>query len=878
MAATAAPTLQAPGAATAAATLQSRQIEDPSDRAARLVKDGNVRISLDLLGFNPENRGNRGLIPYHSHETVWDCMANGVKRSRYKEVAVALVPDNRKDHFLTRNRHEAANDPLMPKFAPDMRYCLLTKTHFCHGLKLAKDGGRTLFNEGKVPILLNEEDDEGGMCLQQGVVCVIYDSAIFQDVEALNTVMNTDNLNAACEMQADEMQNYGAIESILLAVGTEANGSYSSEKICAAATRQGVKVPVADIKSFVAFRSSLPQQLSDVFNACQKHDVKGRVRVRAADFGAAATINPQCPWMKVALMMAQYLSPLVTKAGIAGSSGSVPGTGSSGPVDRSESSFVGRQEIHAKRLPVSYMKQLAQEGGAIATVEVALKQILKTYSVTAGSGGDQGMLMSARSLLLYRFGRILLTIGEKLDKAHQKLAAVSGAANPVLSAREVADAVRSVFDSNIASVEAAFRCDLQKAGAYKNAPVPPPVHSMPSDSGTKRGSGEGTAAAVPVAREFDKADNTSLTEQDVRTRLGLIGVAKEVVRCRRVAGISETLHGVKHDVKEEQPEDGDGNEDKLKAAFGENDVIPVRLISLHIPYADVETDATQPDGTVAAVQFRVQVDSLFPAKSVKKELPISEMDPCGIDPGATKEDLLPYDVQALSTRILQSMAAFGLEAANLNLHESAAGVSVHVMSESGKLPLVLQARAARAFKKGELVLLPVGGDLETDCEPSAKLQKLQERVLHRSLSPCSTGVIRCIPKKRRAGERGEQGSDKDEPDENEVQFRISTPLLAAASSKDASAWKHNLASFWSIPHTVSLSSVNLQEEDFFFEIQPPQCVGKTMPSWTKKMKVTLKVTGITNTKKLDVGDILALPLPAASTQPSPQTAKKIRVS
>ena len=58
-------------------------LEDAGDRAQKRRKMGQMRISLDRIGFWDANRGGLGLSSDHVHEMAWDCLANKTKIERY---------------------------------------------------------------------------------------------------------------------------------------------------------------------------------------------------------------------------------------------------------------------------------------------------------------------------------------------------------------------------------------------------------------------------------------------------------------------------------------------------------------------------------------------------------------------------------------------------------------------------------------------------------------------------------------------------------------------------------------------------------------------------------------------------------------------------
>ena len=185
---------------------QSAPLTDAEDRGQRLRRVGSVRLQLSALGFMQCNRGGMGCSGHHAHEVAHDCLQNKVKLFRYDPVCVVRIPDKLLVEFREVNKHKCATDPFMPLFSPSMVYGLLMKTHFTHACKLAKDGGRTLYNQGTQKLTFAGE--EWGKILEQGVLCVEYESELLDDDRSLKCVMSQDNLNAAVQMLESEVQAF----------------------------------------------------------------------------------------------------------------------------------------------------------------------------------------------------------------------------------------------------------------------------------------------------------------------------------------------------------------------------------------------------------------------------------------------------------------------------------------------------------------------------------------------------------------------------------------------------------------------------------------------------------------------------------------------
>ena len=148
------------------------ELEDAGDRAQTHRELALRRIDLDELGIYPKNRGGSGIIPHHVHEVANDCLENTTKPARYQHVCVVEVPEEFRKHVIDYNVQKARGNPLLPKAHPDrLRYVLLTKTHFLLAQKLAKDGNRALYDQGKTRINWPDEDREGHETLLQGPLC-----------------------------------------------------------------------------------------------------------------------------------------------------------------------------------------------------------------------------------------------------------------------------------------------------------------------------------------------------------------------------------------------------------------------------------------------------------------------------------------------------------------------------------------------------------------------------------------------------------------------------------------------------------------------------------------------------------------------------------
>ena len=285
---------------------------DPLDRALRFREEGLFRKKLDELGLLQCNRGNLGISGHHMHEVAWSCIL-GVRANRYKQVEVVRVPESCLDDWRRSNKERCESDALMPNFSANMRFALLSKTHFTHANKLARDGNRSLFNEGKIPIKYEESNTEGNLILAEGIICSVYRSELWSDTDAMRELMAADNDDADIEMGEDEIQAQGRVESALN-VCQQAGTAATVDAVFKEMKRMGTRAfSDDDTRSFIEFRLALVPGVAQCFRACVFHSVCGRVRVHPADYKLVSTLEPRAMWVKVPIMVRQYMLTLSEK-------------------------------------------------------------------------------------------------------------------------------------------------------------------------------------------------------------------------------------------------------------------------------------------------------------------------------------------------------------------------------------------------------------------------------------------------------------------------------------------------------------------------------------------------------------------------------------
>jgi hypothetical protein len=162
--------------------------EDALARAQQYRKPFLARVNLTEIGFSEMNRGGEGVCPHHVHELAHHIKNEMTQVQRYQYVDLIKIPKDSLQKVLKFNCDRCEADPLMPRFSSEIRYVCITKTHFVHAQKLAKDGTHTLYNRGEDPVRWHDADTEGAQIMEHGPLCAIYSKRMFKDIEAAHAV------------------------------------------------------------------------------------------------------------------------------------------------------------------------------------------------------------------------------------------------------------------------------------------------------------------------------------------------------------------------------------------------------------------------------------------------------------------------------------------------------------------------------------------------------------------------------------------------------------------------------------------------------------------------------------------------------------------
>ena len=491
------------------------EIDDPSDRAQKWRKTGLLRISLDEIGFWDLNRGGLGISAHHVHEVAHDCMANKTKLNRYGHVDIVEIPAQQLESIRECNRDRAAGEDLLPKFSPNIKYVCGSKTHFVHAQKLARDGRHTLFNDYNTAVKWRDDDVEGHTIIAQGPVCAIYTRELFEDNAAMEALSSEDNLNAGVQLGEDEMQAYGRVHVLTVRLQALSQNGHDPTKEAGHASRVLKSLEASGLgnfsldqwNDFIALRMRLPTTISTVMQACQFNMCAGRIRVKSHDFKMASRLDPRCPWSMVALLLSQYVGNI--KKGQ--------------PSDRCRAStFEGRTETVARKLPQDQVNELVSEPGCVASMETFIKEMLTTYKgIEPISSSQKPKLTNCRGAFLSDCGNSLLKVSAALDK-HAKFCTQRRQAQD-LSYRD--NLVREQSKDQFASLEYAFRNALLRDGIYARPDaLPPVIHELPA--GHK---GNESAPSHETETDGDAQCPDGLTNQYIYDRLCIKGCGETVM-------------------------------------------------------------------------------------------------------------------------------------------------------------------------------------------------------------------------------------------------------------------------------------------------------------------------------------------------------------
>ena len=866
---------------------RSFTLESASDRAQKFRKVGKLRIPLDQIGFLPENRGGVGIIPHHVHEVAHDISCNGTKLCRYEQVEVVEIPEHRRKDVIEFNKQKCEGCKLLPKYSPNIKYGTLGKTHFVHAEKLFQEGGHCFYGDGgKVRIRLREGDLEGRDIMVNGPICVIYDEKLLDDYEALSSIMKDDNLNASIQMQEDEMSAFGRTDAIC-DVLTKGAAHLDCSTVLDRLRASGLGVfSEQDWMNLIILRSKLPPNVAKLFMTCQFQAASGRVRVKCADFGLVGKLDSRFSWVKVAILLYQYVS-------------TVGGLPLPGPSGASSLTFCGREEHFAKKLNTACMKQLEQDVTSLSQIEYFIRELLKHYKPPNDPNNhcDGDKLLSARSKLLSECGRLLLKVGLVLSDYSTKQLALSQSLKPEDTSAKRDEAMKGKF----AKIEQNFRAGLLEAFAYTGETIPPAKHELTQPEHQEKAPGprQTNRESHNLLMPADESQCV-LTKADVLSRLDIDGpggmvlisvfrarellrpIKKELVPAKvesdgeaacaaaGVAGGSVVPSGapIKKEPVPDKPASG-GGAACADAGVAEVAVVPsscaskqpsidilhaidtlhvhAKVLSFYLPQVQIvlQVDGADPGGVWVHADELSPVPSTTPLK--QKVRPV---EPALTSPDDVVETLPQYDTESTLLPFCSSFAGWALHWAMTAAQDVARDVSVLLLSEKGKLPYMFKVVANEEFKKGELVLPPSAGGL---CRPDAnavvEASRKHKGIMHAAMKSSASLNVNISAKNTKTIEK---------------EFVVLSPLHQGKSEKLRQTCYDNMPPYWAVcSAAASSSAANMEVDTVVLSDGLSGQVGQ-FPKLPRGSQIKVSMEVLRNVRKINKGDVLLLPFASRS--------------
>ena len=864
-------------------TQQTVPLEDAADRAEAKKKPGVVRISLDEIGFWPDNRGSTGICSHHVHEIALDIMENKCRRARYEPIQLLAVPARHLEAFKRANEDTCENDPMMPKFSPAMVYVCGSKTHFTHALKLGKEGTHHVFNNSSAGIIKWKKNDvEAAECMKHGPLCVIYDSSIFQDLEAVEALNADGNLNSKIEMAEDEMQAFGRVDATFERLARSPDWQKINVNTIDEQVLQKIRESCGlghftpqEWRNLILLRKVLSVRHTKVLRTCQFEAVAGRIRARASDFGLLAKLDPRAPWGKVALLLWQYIG--------------ASSTGASQP-NSDAIAFGVRKEVYAKTLSTSSINQLAIESSMMVDIEAEIKSALMHYSFSDPPApgddpvtfGQSKALFSARGEFLSQCGRLLLKVAAPLVEAEAKAKQREKALSP--EERESILA-KLAINNKYSKLETQYRHILVTGKVFTSLSLPVRRHAVVEDEAEPKakvrkvdGSQPSTGTtAIQNACFLDGDDShIALTVNDVFARLCISGFGEQIM----VFLHTERATPIHSSIKEELFSDQENLSDaELIEELPDAEPIPVpepidyawlqgTLSAMELPHCSVEITSEQVITNVDQLKVRQKTTKTYKVLETNLRCIVASIgkpkQQLTLHPSlqAAGSEMDAYDYEGIENTTL--LCAIGHVLSSLDKSSQTSGERVKVYRQSeeatkftGSLKgcCVLQCRVNETYKKGQLVLVPASGQLklivarDRDDSPDRDAGKKTKQLIDTSMLSEVQGSIRESVKDPR-------NVKKARVERPHRRFEIRSPLFDAQPKKGLKFQMSTLHPFWAVLRCVGPNTQNNMEMSTEL-IDVPQVEMRGIKK--SLLHTVVEIPVLRNVSALEIGDILTLP-------------------
>ena len=848
--------------------MDKKDIIDAADRAQGHRKEGLFRIPLYKILWWTGNRNGQGISANHVHEIAREILQNRTSTQRYRHVDVIEVPEHMKAEIFEANKKKFEADPLLPKVSKEFKYVCVTKTHFVHAQKLNQDGGRFLFNK-KVPITWADDDSEGKPIAEQGPICAVYKPQIWEDKEAVQALCRIDNQDAHIMMEESEIEALSRVNQYFNDLDEKALQDFNMDvHLNNMAARGYGPFTRTDFEKFLKFRKDLNPQQTQVLLTCQWNVCDGKARIHTDDFLFTSKLDKRAAWVKVALILHQYLIQLKKDS----------------PKDEEGDPQFGAESVKVKpgpKLDSKLISTLQQEPKTLVIFNNIILTLLHHYSSPPKQGVNfeadtikvNGMMMKLVAHELLQVARHLKT---QLDVALHECTRFTNTDRD----RLLQKLIRGVYEK----VEGDYRKDLVDMKLWEEDALPERKYPRQEDASqvkTEGGhSGKRPGDEVPTPSRAAKRTKLSDNETELFARLQ---IEKYGDQCQAyLPHVSADAHGL------------------VDAGCGtENDWLLVRLIKVcswstgDIPtQCEVEYDRQirkerQEDGestldddnkegweTVKAKEV-VDADDLR-AKEKQEESKRRDMiHPSMVTNGKPGKDLNIEEVASMFKKATIEYVLVHAYAAVVQ-HVQECSVFSAVPSEkslrNGKLAKVFQVRAARDFKKNELCLFPALGSLKEDDKKAAKELRtaFEKRTIHDDQIAHAKISINLRAKQKRQLQEDVQLA---------TAFVVLSPLLAKdkknveyTCKEEAKAdRKHeggdddvkddaqSLNPFWALMKGPVKDDCNMELQHKLLNAPMVDFQAKFVPKLSKGLEFTIHMPMATNVRPIKKGDVLCLP-------------------
>ena len=810
------------------------KLTDAGDRAQNFRGPGLVRVGLGEIGFWDGNRGFLGISSYHAMEVVQDCMANKTKLQRYQHVDLVTIPTKLLQRILEANRVKCETDKCMPRFSPNMKYVCATKTHFTHAHKLFYDSQfvhpRILFNQGDVVIKLKDDDIEGHTISNTGVLAAIYSEGLLLDDDAMCALAAEDNLNANVQMGEDEMQAFGRVHAMVERFNVAPSQDTSATTIAsilASLEVSGLGTFTQDNwKDFIKLRFSLPKSIAKLLQLCQFEACAGRVRVKPVDFGLVGQLDPRVPWVMVGCMLSQYLNTPVKFNGATDAA-----------------TFNGLKTTYATKLSPSHIQEIKAEVNFVIEVETFIKDTLQLYKgVGELTGAAANDMLRERGQLLANCGRYVFTMGRALEGEVRK----AGARRVALSQDDRVRFVNGEKKGKLNKVEESFRAALVKKKLYTPENLPIALYPVEKTSPQVAGSQDKSQVAPSQEKTLSSSTETGgcLTHHDVFTRLNIKCLGEEVAAQVKLGRIPVKIE------ESDETQAGHESQGEAQASHAQFDGGSqpsdepwsiVKLTSLNLPEASL--NYTDKDGRVFS--FVQCVDDLRPVSKIKVVKETKVLHPSLQIDGTALDS---YDYEFCEKGVKLCTAQNLLTSLHCRSIQSVEDVLLYRLSKEDSLPIILQARAKRQFKKGTLILSPLGTVVEDDAENRALLDK--RNIINDSMIKHVEITVGLSVDKRKNKSCTPESSDI-------MKFLVMSPALDGRKQASRSSCLQNLAPFWAVLGCAGPRAIhNMELEIMSFREHPYEATSGNFPKLAAGAFFSVRVPVLRNCSNIEEGEVL----------------------